>query len=83
MSVVLPVPLGPTRPNPLAGAQLERHPVEDRLGAVVLLNAFNLKEDHRAAEVYTSAMLACSLRAAIDLASRSPRACGGTWQIPW
>ena len=40
--------VGPDEADALAGAQLERHPVEDRLGAVVLLNAFNLKEDHRA-----------------------------------
>ena len=39
--------VGPDQPDPLAGAELERHPVEDRLGAVVLLDAFNLKKDHR------------------------------------
>ena len=39
--------VGPDQADPLAGAQLERHPVEDRLGAVVFLDAFNLKENHR------------------------------------
>ena len=39
--------VGPDQADPLAGAEIERHPVQDRLGAVVLLNAFNLKEDHR------------------------------------
>ena len=39
--------VGPDEADPLAGAKFERHPIEDRLGAVVLLKAFNLEEDHR------------------------------------
>ncbi len=38
--------VGPDKADAFAGAELESHSVEDRLGAIVLLNAFDLKEDH-------------------------------------
>ena len=38
--------VGPDQPDALAGAQLERHPVQDRLGAVVLSDIDDVQENH-------------------------------------
>ena len=44
--VVLPAAVGAGQPDPLARADLERHPVQDRFGAEMLAKILNLQKNH-------------------------------------
>src|SRR4030042_6479744 len=42
----LPAPVRPQQPKPFPGSNLQRHPVQHRFGAEVLLHSFRVQKNH-------------------------------------